>query len=145
MIDGAAPRGAPSDPAPHVAMFHRLRIVVTPQVFGTRGNCGFELRTNESVIRGVILCSIRVDRSDRIRRHDVEVLRHPFLDAPEHRRVRRELQDGAGAGCARELRVPYLVRPRAKGAGDLDAPQHVRVAAPLPVIEPRLDEYLDAL
>ena len=126
-------------------MFHRLRIVATPQVFGTRGNCGFELRTNEPVIRGVILCSIRVDRSDRIRRHDVEVLRHPFLDAPEHRRVRRELQDGAGAGFARELRVPYLVRPRAKRTRRCDPPEYVGAPEPAAVSQSRLNDGVGQL
>ena len=74
------------------------------------------LRADQPEVGGVVVHAVCVDRRVRVWRDDVEVLGRPALRDAEHLGVQTELQDGAGASLARELRVGDFIRPRAETA-----------------------------
>jgi hypothetical protein len=74
------------------------------------------------------------------RRHDPERLRGAALHRAEHVAVQTQLEDGGRGGAGRQLGVDSLVRPRAKPAVAVDAPQHVGAATPRPVGQRRLHD-----
>src|SRR5438093_4815900 len=78
------------------------------------------------------------------RRHDVDVLGQKALHRVEEGGVGAELEDRAGAGVARELRVGWLVRVRAEAARNSDAEEDVGAAGEAVALERRLYDDVGA-
>src|SRR5437867_471737 len=122
----------------HVAMGDGL-------VVGRRRRVGGEIvlepATDEAEVRVEMRRAIPFTSE---RRHDVDVLGQKALHRVEEGGVGTELEDRAGAGVARELRVGWLVRVRTEAARNGDAEEDVGAAGDTVALERRLYDDVGA-
>ena len=143
---------AASPPVAHVALLDGLGVVVVLHIAVRPGNRGQQIGAHAAVVRRVVVHAVAVHLvvwRHLERRHDMEVLGRHALEPREQIRVERELQDGAAARLACELRVPRLVGPRAEAARhavrERHAAQDVGIAHPSFPAQRRLDHDVRAI
>ncbi len=105
---------------------------------GVEVNMGQQPTLHKAVVRGYVGDSIFVGGGGG---DDLEVFGGAALERGEQFRVHAELQDGAGAGFAREFGVVRLVVPVAEVAGAWNLDEHVREAEPVRVPLAELSEW----
>ncbi len=130
MIVGATLFPALRIPRAHLAVLDGIGVVGGEYRRVLIGDSIGHLAADEAEVGSEVVDAKRMDRRERVRRDDVEVLGARSLDSRQHLRVEAELQNRPGAGVARQLGVRDLVRPLAKVAATFHPPENVRVAEP---------------
>ena len=105
-------------PATDVAMLDRLRVRRRDRIDGLgTADRRLELRLDAAVVGHEVGDSVGRGFARAAAEHDVQPLRRLALDPRELLHIRADLEDRAGLGPSRELRVGDLVRPRPELAG----------------------------